>query len=184
MFKKIKNIFKGFSSKESKIFTFLRAQVTSQMATVVDNVTAFLLKKSLDIFKVKSIDFFFGRLEGYVFSTIVGQILGGFFVCFMNWKWSFKSKTVKFRYILVKFFLVWLGSLSLNTYFTFLLTEWLKENRWLIKLLGANSDDVFIFAKLFVALIVGFFWNYTMYRRFVYKDLAIDKFFQRVFKKK
>ncbi|MDR2684704.1 MAG: GtrA family protein [Prevotellaceae bacterium] len=182
MTKFFKNIVKNFSTKGG-IFMFLRAQLSSQMASVADNSLAFILKKVLDIFKVKSISFFSHGIESYVFATIIGQICGGFVSCFMNYQWTFKSKNVKFRYILFKFLFVWLGSLFLNTYFTFLLTEWLKERKIVEHIFGYHSDDVFIFVKLFVALIVGFFWNYAMYRRFVYKDVSFNKWFGRIFHK-
>jgi len=175
MFKKTQNIFRSFYSKGG-IFMFLRAQLTSQAATWIDNLIAFTLKKTLDIAKVKSIGF----LESYVFATIIGQIIGGLTVCFLNYKFTFKPQNLKFKHILFKFFLVWLGSLFLNTYFTFLLTEWLKTQPLILKIFGAkNPDDVFILVKLTISLLVGFFWNYTMYHRFVYKDRKINQFFRK-----
>ena len=176
---KTKNIFSNFYSKGG-IFMFLRAQLSSQAATWVDNGIAFTLKKALDIFKIKSIILFSHRIESYVFSTIIGQIFGGLTVCFLNYKFTFKPQDLKFRHILLKFFLVWLGSLFLNTYFTFLITEWLKGQPLILKVFGAkNPDDVFILVKLTVSLLVGFFWNYTMYHRFVYKDRKINAFFRK-----
>ena len=169
-FLSIKKGYKVFSQRGG-IFMFLRAQLSSQMASVADNSVAFLLKKTLDIFKVKVIYFFSHGIESYVFATVIGQICGGLFSCFVNYKWTFKSRDVKFRYILFKFFLVWLGSLALNTYFTFFFTEHVKEFPLFVKWLGVNSDDIFIIIKLLVALLVGFFWNYTMYRRFVFKNI-------------
>jgi len=166
----LKNFFNNFCLKGG-IFMFLRAQVSSQAATWVDNGIAFALKKTLDIFKIKSMTFFSHGIESYVFATIIGQIFGGMILCILNYKFTFRARSLKFRYILFKFFLVWLGSIFLNTYFTFLVTEWLKGQPLILKLFGAkNPDDVFIFVKLSVALLVGFFWNYTMYNRFVYKD--------------
>ncbi|MDR1543186.1 MAG: GtrA family protein [Prevotellaceae bacterium] len=175
---------RGFFPSKKEIFTFLKAQASSQMASWVDNLMAFGLKKVLDIFKIKVLYFFSQGIESYVFATVIGQICGGFFVCIMNWRWSFKSRDIKFKYILSKFVLVWLGSLFLNTYFTFLLTEWLKGRRIIEHIFGYHADDVFIFVKLSVSLLVGFFWNYTMYHRFVYKDVSFDKWFKRVFHKK
>ncbi|MDR0811012.1 MAG: GtrA family protein [Paludibacter sp.] len=175
MFNNIKKLLQTFSSRGG-VFMFMRAQLSSQMATVIDNSVAFLLKKTFDIFKLKVIYFFSRGIEAYVFATIVGQILGGLFVCFINYKWTFKAKDIKFRFIFFKFLLVWFGSIALNTYFTFYFTESIKEYPFLVKALGANSDDIFIIVKLLVAIIVGFFWNYTMYRRFVYKDISIKQF--------
>ena len=149
---------------------FLRAQLSSQMATLLDNSVAFVLKKTLDIFKVKVIYFFSHGIESYVLATMIGQIVGGMVVCFLNYRWTFKAKNIKFRYIFVRFVIVWLCSIALNTFFTFKLTELLRNTPFLINLLGRNSDDVFIVVKLVVALIVGLVWNYTMYRVFVYRN--------------
>jgi len=175
----LKNFFKNFYSKGG-IFMFLRAQISSQAATWVDNGIAFTLKKTLDIFKIKTITFFSHGIESYVFATVIGQIFGGLTSCFLNYKFTFKPQNLKFKYILLKFFLVWLGSLFLNTYFTFLVTEWLKNQPLILKIFGAkNPDDVFIFVKLSISLLVGFFWNYTMFHRFVYKDRKINEFFKK-----
>jgi len=175
---KIKKYFNKFYSKGG-IFMFLRAQLSSQAATWIDNGIAFTLKKTLDIFKIKSITFFSHGIENYVFATIIGQIFGGLTLCFLNYKFTFKPQNLKFRHILLKFFLVWLGSVFLNTYFTFLITEWLKSQPLILKIFAKNPDDIFILVKLTVALLVGFFWNYTMYHRFVYKDRKINAFFKK-----
>ncbi|MDR2825141.1 MAG: GtrA family protein [Prevotellaceae bacterium] len=183
MLNRIKRAFTKFSSKGG-VFVFLRAQLSSQMATVLDNCVAFSLKKTLDIFKVKVIYFFSQGIESYVFATIVGQIIGGFFVCFMNYRWTFKVRELKFRYIFLRFILVWLGSIVLNTFFTFKLTELLRSTPFLIKILGNNSDDIFILVKLTVALVVGFVWNYTMYRVFVYKNINYHELLKKIFRNK
>ena len=175
MFSGIKKFFNIISSRGG-VFRFMRAQLSSQMASVLDNTVAFLLKKTFDIFKLKVIYFFSKGIEAYVFATIVGQIVGGLFVCFINFRWTFKTKDVKFRFILFKFVLVWLGSITLNTYFTFYFTESIKEFPLLLKALDTNSDDIFILVKLVVSVLVGFFWNYTMYRRFVYRDVSVKRF--------
>ncbi|MDR3327021.1 MAG: GtrA family protein [Prevotellaceae bacterium] len=172
---KLKKIYGSFANRGG-IFLFLRSQLSSQMATLVDNSIALLLKKTLDIFKIKVIYLFSNGIKSYVFATVTGQICGGLFSCFMNYRWAFKTKDIKFRYILVKFFFVWLISVSLNTCFTFLLTERIKEMPWLIKLFGqVNSDDIFIVIKLVVAVIVGFSWNYLMYKHFVFKNISFKK---------
>ena len=173
----VKKFFNNFCSKGG-VFMFIRAQLSSQAATWIDNLIAFSLKKTLDIFKIKSIYFFAHGIESYVFATVIGQIFGGLTSCILNYKFTFKPKNIKFRNILLKFFLVWLGSLFLNTFFTFVVTEWLKSQPLILKVFGAtNPDDVFILVKLFISLLVGFFWNYTMYHRFVYRDCKINEFF-------
>lgn len=172
----LKKFVSNFYSKGG-IFMFIRAQLSSQAATWVDNLIAFSLKKTLDIFKIKSVSFFSHGIESYVLATVVGQIFGGLASCFLNYKFTFKPQNMKFKYILLKFLLIWFGSLFLNTFFTFITTEWLKTQPLILKIFGAkNPDDVFILVKLTISLLVGFFWNYTMYHRFVYKDCKIKEF--------
>lgn len=171
MFSRLKKIYNTFSSRDG-LFMFLRAQLASQAATWLDNLTAFALKKTFDFFNIKVIETFSRSIEAYVYATVAGQVLGGLLSCLINYHWTFKVKDLKIRYILIKFFLVWLGSLALNTYFTFYITERVKEIPWLVNWLSTNSDDIFIVVKLAVSLLVGFFWNYTMYRRFVFKDIS------------
>ncbi|MDR1737339.1 MAG: GtrA family protein [Candidatus Symbiothrix sp.] len=171
----IKHRIKNFSAKGG-IFMFLRAQVVSQLATWVDNLTAFALKKTLDFFGIKQIDLGLSNIEAYVGATIVGQIVGGIFIAIMNYRWTFKPTSLRRRDVAIKFFIIWLGSLCLNTLGTYQLTEWLRNTAILNKLLH-HSDDIFILAKLFVALIVGIAWNYNMQRIFVYRSINIRQLF-------
>ena len=175
--------YKNFSSKGG-IFMFLRAQLSSQMGTWVDNIVAFALKKTLDIFKTKVIYLFGHGIESYVFATVIGQICGGIFGCIMHYRWTFKTMELKFRYILLRFALVWLGSLALNTFFTYKLTELLRSQPFLVNMLKHNSDDVFIVVKLAVAVIVGVVYNYWMYRFFVYNNIDYRKLVRKLFKKR
>ncbi len=179
MIRYIKQLIKNFNQKGG-IFLFLRAQAVSQIAAITDNLLAFITKKIFDISNIKVITLVGHRFEAYVVATLFGQICGGILSCFVNYKWTFKSITLKLKYVIIKFFFVWIGSIALNTYFTFVLTEWLKETSLANTIFGAtNPDDIFIFAKLFVSILVGFFWNYIMYKHFVYKDIDFRKTFIR-----
>lgn len=181
--RKIAKFLKRFSASRGKVFTFLRAQLTSQAAAVVDNVLAFTLKKILDLNRIKTIVIFSHSIEAYVFATMVGLTFGGVTACILNYRWTFKSLNIKFQYVLIRFVLVWLVGLFLNTLFTFLLTEWLKATPFVASIFGEyNADDIFIFVKLFVALIVGFLWNYLMYKYFVFRDVNYKKFFKKILK--
>ena len=86
--------------------------------------------------------------------------------------------------MIIKFLLIWIGSLSLNTFFTFLITEWLKNTKIATSIFGIyNSDDVFIFVKLFVAIIIGVVWNFLMYKYFVFKDIKYKNILRKIFNK-
>lgn len=173
MTNRIKKRLHTFSS-QGGIFMFLRAQLVSQLATWIDNLTAFGLKKAMDFFQVKSLFIFFLHIKSYLFATVVGQIVGGIVICIVNYKWTFKASGVKKKYVALKFISVWFGSLFLNTTGTYYLTRALMQMPWLTHVLK-HTDDIFIVAKLFVAIVVGFTWNYNMQRMFVYKNVHIRK---------
>lgn len=165
-------------------FVFLRSQLSSQVASIVDNVLAFSLKKFLDIIRIKVIYLFALGLDSYVLATVIGQVCGGTVSCILNYKWVFKNLNVKLKYVIIKFVLIWLGSLFLNTFFTFIITEWLKNTRIAAKIFGVyNSDDIFIFVKLLVAVVIGVVWNFLMYKHFVFRDINYKKVITKVLKK-
>ena len=138
---------------------FLRAQLSSQIASLTDFSTTILL------------GFLFGVY--YVYATFIGAVCGGIVNCIINYKWTFKSNGCRKRYVAIKYMLVWVGSIGLNTSGTYIVTEWVK------RLLDHPNDNIFIAAKLFVSLLVGFLWNYNMQRIFVYRNRDIKHFFIR-----
>jgi putative flippase GtrA len=114
----------------------------------------------------------------YVYATFTGSVCGGIINCAINYKWTFKTACeVRKRYVAIKYLSVWGGSIFLNTYGTYLLTEFLGKANWLNELPGHLLDNVFVVSKIVVSLIVGFVWNYNMQRLFVYKDYNFRQFF-------
>ena len=74
--------------------------------------------------------------------------------------------------------LVWGGSIILNTYGTYFLTECMMRMAWVDRLSNMYvSVNLFLLPKVVVALIVSFFWNYQLQRKFVYRDCFFDKLF-------
>ncbi|MDR2409797.1 MAG: GtrA family protein [Bacteroidales bacterium] len=158
----IKKIVKIVSSKNG-IFMFLRAQLSSQLASITDFLVTILLAKLLGIY--------------YVYATFIGSVCGGITNCIVNYKWTFKAIGIKKRYVAFKYLMVWFGSIFLNTSGTYLMTELLKKIIWLDKLLGHLFDDIFIVSKIVVSLLVGYLWNYNMQRLFVYRNRNFKKYF-------
>ena len=158
----IKKITKAISEKGG-IFTFIRAQFSSQIASITDFLVTILLKVVLSVY--------------YVYATFIGSVCGGIVNCAINYKWTFKAQGVKKKFVVIKYILVWCGSILLNTYGTYLLTEFLGKFGWIQELLGRFFDDIFIVSKAVVSLLVGWTWNYNMQRVFVYKNRKIKKFF-------
>ena len=148
-------------SAKGGIFTFLRAQLSSQLASITDFVVTILLANVFNLF--------------YVYATFIGSVCGGIANCIVNYRWTFKAMDVKKRYIAIRYLVVWGGSIFLNTSGIYLVTELLKKIPWLMKLSDLFFENIFILSKIIVSLFVGFVWNYNMHRFFVYKNLHLKQ---------
>jgi putative flippase GtrA len=104
-------------SQKGGVFMFLRAQLSAQMATIADFLVTILLVRLFDVY--------------YVYATLAGAIYGGIINCIINYKWTFKSKGKK-THVAVKFIIVWVCSIWLNTWGTYTLTESLKFRGYVI----------------------------------------------------
>ena len=71
--------------------------------------------------------------------------------------------------------MVWSGSILLNTAGTYLLTEGVMRMAWVDRLNALVSVNLFLLPKIIVALLVSFFWNYQLQRKFVYCDCRFDR---------
>lgn len=158
----------GAATCRRACWVFLKAQLSAQVASAVDFFTTILLVKLFGLF--------------YLYATFLGAVVGGVVNCVINYGWVFHAAGCKKKYVALKYFLVWGGSILLNTWGTFALTEWLTGMNWINSLLGYYVDNVFILAKIVVALLVGFFWNYQLQRVFVYRNYNIRDFMQRHFR--
>ena len=145
--------------KKDSFFTFMRAQFSSQISSATDFLTTILLAKLFDMY--------------YVVATTLGALAGGAVNCSVNYFWAFKAKDCKKKYVLIKYVLVWIGSIGLNTLGVYLLTESIQDTRWIQEALGSFAEDVFILSKIVVSLLVGWLWNYNLHRIFVFRDCNI-----------
>lgn len=156
----IKGIVKKICKKDG-FFTFMRAQFTSQISSATDFLVTIVLAKLFDIY--------------YVLATSMGSVAGGIVNCTINYYWTFKSKECKKKYVLIKYTLVWIGSICLNTWGVYWLTESIQRVPWVQETLAHFFDNIFIVSKVIVSLLVGWFWNYNLHRTFVYKDCKIRR---------
>lgn len=140
-----------------ELVTFLKAQLSAQLASLVDFVVTVLLVKGFALF--------------YLYATLIGSVVGGMVNCAINYRWVFADSHCKSHFIVMKYTFVWLISIALNTWGTYFLTEWLTQMAWLNRLLSSYIDDLFIFSKVVVAVSVALLWNYQMQRLFVYRNL-------------
>jgi len=158
----IKNLVSAFNRKGG-LFVFLRAQCSSQMASVIDFVVTVLVVQCFALY--------------YVYASFLGSLCGGVFNCIVNYKWTFRANHCKVKYVALKYTSVWIGSILLNTYGTYAFTESLRSIPWVKNTLSLYFSDFFIVPKIIVSLLVGFFWNYQLQRIYVYRDRNIKKYF-------
>ena len=90
----------------------------------------------------------------YADATLLGAIFGGIVNCSINYRWVFHALGMKKKYVALRYLLVWIGSIALNTYGTYALTE--------------TSGMNFVLSKAIVAVAVAVIWNYQMQRVFVF----------------
>ena len=150
-------------SAKGGIFTFFRAQLSSQLASITDFLVTIALANIFNVY--------------YVFATFIGSLCGGITNCIVNYRWTFKAMNIKKRYVAIRYLIVWVASIFLNTFGIFLMTELLKKIPLLMKVPDFFYDNIFIISKIIVSLLVGFAWNYNMHRLFVYKNLNLKRFF-------
>lgn len=134
----------------------LKALCTAQLATLVDFVLTVLLASVAGIY--------------YVVATSVGAVAGGVTNCMMNYRWVFPGSNRSKWQIAVRYFLVWSTSIALNVLGTYLLTENLKGQSWVVSLMGTRADYLYVVSKVLVAVLVALLWNYQMQRSYVYSQ--------------
>lgn len=120
--------------------TFLKAQTSAGIATCADYGVRLFLNKIVCL--------------GYVGSTFLGALVGGIVNCCINYGWVFKTKDKSKREVMWRYFIVWAGSIILNTLGT-----------WFFKAaVGLRAYT----AMLVTSALVAVCWNYTMQRSFVF----------------
>lgn len=156
---KLKVLSDKFLHNNSLIFTYLRSIVSSQVAGWADMLIGIVL------FSLAGIPAFW--------STAIGALCGGIINCIINYRFTFNVPDVDWRAVIVKYALVWLGSLMLNSYGTTAIHNLLMSWEWL-RDLGFTNDGCYAAARLFVSLMVSWFWNFALQRYFVYRSLWCD----------
>ncbi|MDO5446681.1 MAG: GtrA family protein [Prevotellaceae bacterium] len=133
---------------------FAKAQVSAVVATCVDFGLTILLAQCFGVY--------------YFYATMIGAISGGVTNCVINYKYVFEDAHQHKRSVAIKYLEVWLGSIALNTFGTYALTELLHIH--------------FLFPKVVVAILVAVLWNYQLQRFYVYRNCHTEKLFHRYIK--
>ena len=121
--------------------SFLRAQLASFTATAVDFLTVIFLTEVLGIWYVAS------NAIGAFAGTVVNFIIGRY--------WVFVSTERNITHQALRYGLVSIGSLILNTGGVYLITEYFQIN--------------YIYSKIFVSIFIGVFYNFVLQKIYVYK---------------
>ncbi len=123
--------------------TFLKANLSSSIASLLDYLITIFLVSFFNI--------------DVVLASAIGTVCGGVVNFIMGRHWVFNSKAHKVHHQASRYALVWVGNLALNTGGMFLFTKVLKVH--------------YVISKAFVSLVVGFCYNYTLQKRFVFKKV-------------
>ncbi len=160
-----KKISNRLLKSDSLIFTFLRSMVSSQAASWVDLGLGFILFSLIG-------------LEPWL-ATACGAVCGGIVNCVINYKFTFRADGCPWSAVVVKYFMVWVGSLTLNSLGTQFLTYLIEGSTWLQDL-GFNDEGSFAVARVVTSLLVSWFWNFLLQRHFVYRPTRLDSHIVRV----
>lgn len=146
------------------IFMFLRSVVTSQISAYTDFIVSFIFYALISL--------------SAGISAMIGATAGGIVNCLINYKFTFRMRESSYLAIGVKFFLVWLGSLTLNTFGTQYLTN-LLDNSSLLDSVNMVDNIRFTIARILTSIVVSVFWNFMLQRYFVFRSTSFDNFIDR-----
>lgn len=156
---RLKKIGKDLMHSQSIVHTFLRSAVSSQAASWLDLGTGFVL-------------FSFVHLAPWL-STGIGAVAGGILNCFLNYKFTFRAQECPWKAVIVKYTMVWIGSILLNAFGTQAVYYLLQHWTWL-EHIGFRPDGYYAAARVGVSLIVSWAWNFMLQRTFVYRRRGFD----------
>jgi putative flippase GtrA len=123
------------------MMTVAKAQVASLVASLIDFATSIFL----------------ARVVGwwYLAASITGTVVGGIVNFTINRHWVFEAREKRVATQAFKYIVVWVGNLLLNAAGVYLITHYMKVN--------------FVISKIIVSLLVGFFYNYLLQKKVVFK---------------
>lgn len=163
MAKRLKNIKTKFL-QGGGIFMFMRSVLTSQLSAYTDFIVSFI---------------FFALISlSAGLSAMIGATAGGIVNCMINYKFTFRMRESSYLAIGIKFFLVWLGSLLLNTFGTEYLNKLLEDSS-LLDSVNMVDNIRFTIARIVTSIVVSVFWNFLLQRYFVFRATNFDNFIDR-----
>jgi len=121
---------------------FIKYNLIAILATLLDFTVFVILTKLLGVW--------------YVVAAVTGAVSGGILAFWYNRKWVFKNTNEKINKQAIRYIIVWISSIFLNTFGIYLLVN-----------KGISGE---IQAKISVSIIVGVFFNFLMNKYYVFKQ--------------
>ncbi|WP_188626000.1 GtrA family protein [Pedobacter quisquiliarum] len=121
--------------------TFLKAQVSSLSASILDFLTTIVCKHVLNF--------------GVILGSGTGTTVGGIANFLIGRSWVFGSNQGKIQNQAFKYFIVWFGNLILTTSGVYLVTHYFQLSNYVIP-------------KILVSGVIGVPYNYLMQKKFVF----------------
>lgn len=150
-----------FLHKDSWLATFMRASISSQLCAWFDFIVSFVMFAWCDLQPI--------------YSTAIGALCGGIANCIVNYKFTYHSIDCPWKAVIVKFTMIWFGSMLLNSFGTEGL-YWVLSRWHFLERLGFKPDGYFTVSRLVVSAIVSIAWNFQLQRSFVYRPVKFDKY--------
>lgn len=168
--KKIKDIGNKLLNSKSLVPTFLRSAVSSQASGWVDFIVSFVM-----------FYWIFNQRLSWL-ATGIGVVAGGIVNCIMCYKFTFHADNCPWKAVVVKYAMVWVGNLILNSGGTELLYILLKK--WnVLEEIGFKTAGYYSTARVVMSLLVSWFWNFVLQRNFVYRPSKFDPYAVRFMSK-
>ena len=156
---KLKKLYNQFLHTDTTLVTFIRSSVSAQICVWIDWIVGFVMFAWVNL--------------PPVYATAIGALTGGIANCIFNYKFTYHSIDCPWKAVIVKFAMVWFGSMLLNSFGTEGL-YWVL-NRWhFLERIGFKPDGYFAASRVIVSAIVSIAWNFQLQRFFVYKIVPFD----------
>lgn len=159
----IKHLGETLLKSNSLVPTFLRSAVSSQASGWVDFIVGFVM-----------FYWIFNQHLSWL-ATGIGVVAGGIVNCIICYKFTFRAENCPWKAVVVKYVLVWIGNLILNSGGTDILYILLKE--WhVLEDMGFKPAGYYATARIVMSLLVSWFWNFILQRNFVYRPSGFDPY--------
>jgi len=122
---------------------FIKSQIAAFGSTCIDYLTVIGLTEVVGIW--------------YVYSNVIGASLGAITNFFLGRKWTFQAEKESLSKQAGRYALVSAGSLGLNTFGLYALTEWTNLH--------------YVLSKIIIGIIVAVGFNYVLQKHFVFKKV-------------